>query len=224
MKKLVAAAALVGMMAFNPIVGKAALGDHTLKQGMTSKDVQQLQSVLKKKGYFTYKKTTAYYGTYTKNAVKKFQKAKKLKADGVAGKNTFKALGVKTPSKSKSSASYSSTRLISTAKQYMGVPYRWGGTTPKGFDCSGYINYVFDKSAGVDLPRTVSGIYLRGTSVSTPKAGDVVFFQTYKRGASHAGIYIGNHKFIHSSSSKGVSIASMQNPYWAPKFLGAKKL
>ncbi|MCK6255976.1 C40 family peptidase [Fictibacillus sp. KIGAM418] len=221
MKKLVAAAALLGMMAFNPIVGKAALGDHTLKQGMTSKDVQQLQTVLKKKGYFTYKKTTTYYGTYTKSAVKKFQKAKKLKADGVAGKSTFKALGVKTAVKS---TSYSSSGLISTAKRYMGVPYRWGGTTPKGFDCSGYINYVFDKSAGIDLPRTVSGIYLKGTSVSTPKAGDVVFFQTYKHGASHAGIYIGDHKFIHSSSSKGVSIASMQNPYWAPKFLGAKKI
>lgn len=222
MKKIVAAAALVGMMAFNPIVGKAALGDHTLKQGMTSKDVQQLQSVLKKKGYFTYKKTTTYYGTYTKKAVIKFQKAKKLKADGIAGKGTFKALGVKASVKSSSSSS--SAKLVSTAKRYVGVPYRWGGTTPKGFDCSGYINYVFDKSKGMDLPRTVSGIYLKGTRVSQPKVGDVVFFNTYKKGASHAGIYLGNHKFIHSSSSKGVSIASMQNPYWAPKYLGAKKI
>ncbi|KSU84181.1 Cell wall-associated hydrolase, NlpC family [Fictibacillus enclensis] len=222
MKKLVAAAALVGMMAFNPIVGKAALGDHTLKQGMTSKDVQQLQTVLKKKGYFTYKKTTTYYGTYTKSAVKKFQKAKRLKADGIAGSNTFKALGVKKAVKKSSSSS--SASVITVAKKYKGVPYRWGGTTPKGFDCSGYINYVFEKAKRVDLPRTVSGIYLKGTRVSKPKAGDVVFFHTYKSGASHAGIYIGNNEFIHSSSSKGVSIASMKNPYWAPKYLGAKKI
>jgi cell wall-associated NlpC family hydrolase len=95
--------------------------------------------------------------------------------------------------------------------------------SPKGFDCSGYINYVFNKSAGKKLPRTVGDIYKQGVKVSSPQAGDLVFFETYKPGASHAGIYLGNNQFIHSSSSKGVSITSMNNSYWSERYLGAKR-
>ena len=118
----------------------------------------------------------------------------------------------------------SADELVKEAKKYLDVPYVWGGSTPKGFDCSGFLNYVFDKSSDVNLPRTVSEIYKKGTKVSKPEVGDIVFFETYKPGASHAGIYIGNDQFIHSSSSKGVSIASMDNSYWSPRYLGAKSI
>ncbi len=118
----------------------------------------------------------------------------------------------------------SADQLVKEAKKYLGVPYAWGGSSPNGFDCSGFLNYVFDKSSDINLPRTVSEIYKEGTKVSKPEVGDIVFFETYKPGASHAGIYIGNDQFIHSSSSKGVSITSMDNSYWSKRYLGAKSI
>ncbi|MCK6257250.1 NlpC/P60 family protein [Fictibacillus sp. KIGAM418] len=216
MKRLLMGLGIAGILTANPLVGQAALGDHTLKYGMTHTEVKDLQQTLKTKGYFTYSTTTTYFGTYTVNAVKSFQKSKGLTADGVAGPATFKALGIY--------PSYSKTQLVSTAKTYLGVPYVWGGTTTSGFDCSGYVDYVFQKSAGITLPRTVADIYKVGTKVTTLSAGDLVFFETYQTGASHVGIYIGNNQFISATSSNGVSIASMSNTYWAPRYLGAKRI
>ncbi|CAG9606392.1 LysM peptidoglycan-binding domain-containing protein [Pseudoneobacillus rhizosphaerae] len=113
--------------------------------------------------------------------------------------------------------------LITEAKKYMGVPYVWGGTTPSGFDCSGYLNYVYN-SQGVTIPRTVESIWSSASPVSTPQIGDLVFFTTYAPGASHAGIYIGDNKFIHAGSSTGVTITDMNNSYWKPRYLGAKSI
>ncbi|WP_428911938.1 LysM peptidoglycan-binding domain-containing protein [Niallia sp. Krafla_26] len=113
--------------------------------------------------------------------------------------------------------------LIAEAKKYMGVPYVWGGSTPSGFDCSGFLNYVYNKQ-GVSIPRTVETIWSATTPVSTPQKGDLVFFTTYKSGPSHAGIYIGDNKFIHAGSSTGVTITDMNNSYWKARYLGAKKV
>lgn len=228
MKKIIASFVVAGLLFSNPIVSDAALGDRTLKYKMKHTDVKQLQLVLKDKGYFKDAKTTTYFGTATRNAVKKFQKAKGLKADGIVGTSTYKALGVKKQTAKaatvKKASTASSAELVKEAKKYLNVPYVWGGSTPKGFDCSGFLNYVFSKSSNINLPRTVSEIYKKGTNVSKPQVGDVVFFETYKPGASHAGIYIGNDQFIHSSSSKGVSISSMDNSYWSKRYLGAKSI
>lgn len=113
--------------------------------------------------------------------------------------------------------------LITEAKKYIGVPYVWGGTTPSGFDCSGYLNYVYN-SQGITMPRTVESIWSSATPVSTPQIGDLVFFTTYAPGASHAGIYVGDNKFIHAGSSTGVTITDMNNSYWKPRYLGAKTI
>lgn len=215
MKKLIIGLGIAGILAANPTVGEAALGDHTLKYKMTHTEVKDLQKTLKAKGYFTYSTTTSYFGTYTVDAVKKFQKAKGLTVDGVAGKSTFKALGINV---------YDPAKVVSTAKTYIGAPYVWGGSTPSGFDCSGFVSYVFNKASGVKLPRTVAELYSQGTKVSTPQVGNLVYFETYQPGASHVGIYIGNNQFIHVSSSKGVQITSMSNTYWAPRYLGAKRI
>lgn len=116
--------------------------------------------------------------------------------------------------------------VASYAKKFLGVPYKFGGTTPSGFDCSGYIRYVFNHF-NIDLPRTSAEQYRLGTSVSKSnlQPGDLVFFaNTYKPGISHTGIYLGNGQFI-SAENEGVAISNLNtNPYWGPKYAGAKRL
>jgi peptidoglycan DL-endopeptidase LytE len=205
-----------------------------LKQGMTGSDVQKLQQILKQKGYFKSSTTTTYFGSITKQAVVNFQKANRLVADGIVGPATWKALGSTSsasvspsnsskPSSSTNNASKAS-KLINTGKKYLGVKYVWGGSTPSGFDCSGFLVYVYKEALGIKLPRTVADIYKVGAPVSSPSVGDLVFFETYKPGASHAGIYLGGGKFLHSSSSKGVGISEMSNSYWSQRYLGAKRI
>lgn len=219
MKKLLASAALASAILLTPAQAFANIGNQTLKQGMTHSDVKQLQNLLKVHGHFTYSGSyTTYFGSYTTSGVKSFQKAKGLSADGIAGRNTFNALGV---------YNVDNTSLIKYAKTLIGTPYKWGGTTKSGFDCSGFVYYVFQKSQGITLPRTTSLLYKNtGLKVSSPSKGDLVFFDTSsgRTGVSHVGIYIGNNQFIQASSSKGVIITDMDNSYWAPRYLGAKTL
>lgn len=113
--------------------------------------------------------------------------------------------------------------IVATAKQYLGVPYVWGGSTPSGFDCSGFVQYVF-KAHGISLPRTsqqqwTTGIWI---SKSSLQPGDLVFFGTSS--VTHLGIYIGDNQFIHASSSKGVIITSLSNTYWSARYYGARRV
>lgn len=111
----------------------------------------------------------------------------------------------------------------------VGTPYRWGGNTPEsGFDCSGLIRYVFDRSASVYLPRTTEQMWAQGgSSVSRRnlRSGDVVFFATSggKR-VSHAGIYVGDGRFVHAPSSGGtVRLDDLEAAYWQKTYLTAKR-
>ena len=110
--------------------------------------------------------------------------------------------------------------IIDEAKKYIGTPYRWGGNTPAGFDCSGFTKYVFNNE-GMSLPRTTGTQWDATTPVDSPSIGDLVFFETYKVGPSHVGIYLGNNKFI-SSASQGVVISDMTSTYWKTRYLGAR--
>ncbi|EDL64894.1 C40 family peptidase [Bacillus sp. SG-1] len=114
--------------------------------------------------------------------------------------------------------------LLNEAKTHLGTPYVWGGSTPEGFDCSGFIYYVY-KKAGRSISRYSSGgYYNRSYYVHTPQPGDLVFFEnTYKKGISHLGIYIGDNQFIHAGDN-GVEITSLDNAYWNSKFDGFKRL
>ncbi len=122
--------------------------------------------------------------------------------------------------KSPATATSTVQTIIDEAKKYIGSPYRWGGNTPAGFDCSGFTKYVFDKH-GVSLPRTAASQWDATTPVNSPSVGDLVFFETYKVGPSHVGIYLGNNKFI-SAASSGVTISDMTSSYWKTRYLGAK--
>ncbi|WP_404469813.1 NlpC/P60 family protein [Sutcliffiella horikoshii] len=213
MKRLTAGLALAGVLAFNPVIGHAELGDQTLEPGMYHEDVKELQGILDKKGYFGYSETTTYYGEYTTDAVKKFQADNDLKVNGIAGEETFEALGIES----------NESNIVEVAKKYEGTPYQWGGETPEeGFDCSGYLNYIFDEAENKDLPRTVKDIYAEGTTVESPAVGDIVFFDIEGNGPSHAGLYIGSGEFIHASSTEGVKISEIGSSYWKDKYIGAK--
>jgi LysM repeat protein len=114
--------------------------------------------------------------------------------------------------------------IVSTATSLVGTPYVWGGATTQGFDCSGFIYYVYNK-AGVSLPRTnTTGYDARSYEVSKPQVGDLVFFKnTYRQGISHMGIYIGQNKFIHAGGDR-VQITSLNDSYWGKHFDSYKRL
>jgi cell wall-associated NlpC family hydrolase/F0F1-type ATP synthase membrane subunit b/b' len=116
-------------------------------------------------------------------------------------------------------------QILSFAAKFLGTPYVWGGTTPSpGFDCSGYVQYVY-RNAGISLSRTSEQQFNNGVSVSRSelRPGDLVFFHTYSSGASHVGIYVGNNTMINSSNG-GVSYDDMTNSYWARRYLGARRV
>jgi len=120
----------------------------------------------------------------------------------------------------------SSTSLINSARDYLGVKYVYGGTTTSGFDCSGFTQRAF-RDVGISIPRTTGQQYAIGKSVSKANLipGDLVFFNTTGKGVSHVGIYIGANQFINSASSKGVSIASINDPYyWGSRYIGARRV
>jgi cell wall-associated NlpC family hydrolase len=115
------------------------------------------------------------------------------------------------------------TQLTRSALKFLGVPYVFGGTTSNGFDCSGYVQHVF-AMLGINLPRTADAQYDVGHRIrGGMKPGDLVFFQTYTYGVSHVGIYIGNGKFVHASSSHGVMVSSLSDSYWHARYVGAKR-
>jgi len=117
--------------------------------------------------------------------------------------------------------------FVSVALTYVGSRYRFGGMSPKGFDCSGFVAYVFTK-AGKPMSRDMSTQIRSGTRVSTKdlQPGDLLFFSnTYKRGLSHVGIYIGNGRFVHAENeSTGVTVSSVWSAYWAAHYAAAVRV
>jgi len=116
--------------------------------------------------------------------------------------------------------------LLETALSYRGVPYRNGGSDPTGFDCSGFVQWVFAQH-GLRLPREVHDQYQFGTTVDFDdvQPGDLVFFETVSRGASHVGIALGGDQFVHAPSSRGVvRVESYTADYWKRRYVGARRL
>ncbi len=113
--------------------------------------------------------------------------------------------------------------IVRTAKRYLGVKYRYGGTTPGGFDCSGYVMYVYRRN-GIQMPRSLVKQYHWGRRISLKRArpGDLVFFNINGRRISHVGLYMGNRMFIHAPrTGKRISFADMSKRYWQKRYAGA---
>lgn len=148
----------------------------------------------------------------------------KLSVNGKSSSNSGSGNSGASDSSKTSNTSYNVNTLINEAKKHQGVPYVWGGQSPSGFDCSGFIHYIYNK-AGLNAGRTnTDGYYNRSYHVNNPQVGDLVFFKnTYKSGISHMGVYLGNGDFIHAGSSSGVTIANVNNSYWSKHFDSYKR-
>ncbi len=227
-----------------------AAASPTLQQGSHGHEVMVLQQKLNSIGY-KIKSMDGIYGAETERAVAEFQRDQKIRITGIVNNATWRALkkakprawGADVPKPEKKDKPAHSKGplapngqtilpqskvqpLIDTAKSYIGVPYQFGGTTPKAFDCSGYLQYIFNKQ-GINIPRTADEQYKLGLRTKSSKElvpGDLVFFETYEKGASHCGLYLGSGEFIHTSSSKGVRIDKLSDDYWSPRFLGGKHI
>lgn len=160
----------------------------------------------------------------TSSALKSFQKQHKLKADGELNDATYQKLTWEAFAK-EGIPKVKGKEIVSRAAKYKGVPYVFGGTTTKGFDCSGYVQYVF-KDCKAKLPRLADEQALQGIFVTQKqlRPGDLVFFTTYAAGASHVGIYAGDGQFWSASSSKGVMLSSLKDDYWKQRYYGARRV
>ncbi|GGE57073.1 peptidoglycan endopeptidase LytF [Pullulanibacillus camelliae] len=182
-----------------------------------SADLQAVQKDLQTLGYYTVTTMTGSYDNPTTEALKNVQKDYGLPVTGTADQATKTVIA----------HALVKHDLVKDTKNYLGVPYLWGGTTPKGFDCSGFVYYMFNQH-GVSMSRNTSaGLYTTGTAVSSAQLqpGDLVFFAVNTPGTiSHVGFYIGNNQFVSATSSSGIAIASMDNSYWKKYYVGAKRV
>ncbi|MDQ0200799.1 C40 family peptidase [Neobacillus ginsengisoli] len=120
--------------------------------------------------------------------------------------------------------SFDESQFVTIAKSLIGIPYVWGGSSLSGVDCSGLI-YIVANKAGLSIGRySAAGYYSRSYYVTTPKPGDLVFFEnTYKSGITHVGIYIGDNQFIHADEKYGVKISNLSSAYYTQHLDGFKR-
>ena len=209
---------LVATLIFQSPVAQAA----TAREGDEGDRVLAVQLRLIDLGY-NVPKASGEFDARTARAVMTYQKQARLNQTGVVDEITWHFL--MDYGKGGNYGKKDVTRLLNIAMRFGGVPYVWGGETPAGFDCSGFVQYVF-RQIGINLPRTADVQYELGRKVlqSELQPGDLVFFETYEPGASHNGIYVGDGNFIGANSGTGVAVASLASPYWSTRYLGARRL
>lgn len=199
-----------------------------IKEGDTGDKVVDIQTKLRSLDIYK-TEITSIYDQATVDAVISFQKTNALPQTGIVDVATFIKLNTTSSNKVAERASASrrltNSRATEYAKNYLGAPYKWGASSGKAFDCSGFTVYIM-KKFNVNLPRTASSQFSSGTKVAKDdlQPGDLVFFTTYKKGPSHVGMYIGDNKFIHASSSvDSVTITDLDSNYYRKRYLGARR-
>ena len=117
-----------------------------------------------------------------------------------------------------------SASLRAEGDNWIGIPYRWGGTTRRGIDCSAFVQQYVRASLDIDLPRTTATQVHEGRRISRGELmpGDLVFFR--RRGVRHVGVYLGENEFIHASSSRGVTVSSMDSGYWSRHYWTSRRI
>ncbi|NPV71308.1 MAG: glycoside hydrolase [Firmicutes bacterium] len=220
----VVAFAVILLASSQVALGAPAAG--VIKQGSSGPAVVTLQRLLSEKGYYS-GRADGVFGPGTKASVLAFQRDAGLRADGIAGPATLQALRKAEPSRAaRSGAPGLVERFVEVARQFLGTRYVWGGTTPRGFDCSGFVYHVLN-AAGIRISRSIVEQFATGAPVprSALQAGDLVFFSTYKPGPSHVGIYLGDGTFIHASSArKKVSITPIDKQFYVKNWVGARRV
>ena len=197
--------------------------DIQFKEGDQGIEIAEIQVKLREKGY-RITRINGKFSAETAKAVRSFQKKQKLKSDGIVENKTYTILMGKNIKGNNENTQDKAKQITDAAKSFIGVPYKFGGTTPKGFDCSGFVQYVFDKRK-ITLPRAADAQYKVGKVIMQKdlQQGDLVFFSTYEKGASHCGVYLEQGKFIHASSH-GVMISRLDESYWKTRYLGARRV
>ena len=194
----------------------------TVQEGDEGDRVLAVQLRLMDLGY-NVPKATGVFEERTTRAVTTYQRQARLNQTGVVDEITWHFL--MDYGKGGNYGKKDVARLLNIAMRFGGVPYVWGGATPSGFDCSGFVQYVFAQIS-VNLPRTADVQYELGRKIlqSDLQPGDLVFFETYEPGASHDGIYVGDGKFIAANSGTGVAVVSLDDSYWSTRYVGARRL
>ena len=222
LKKTIRFSCLVTLFCLIVLLPTVALAAY--HQGDSGDDVADVQRQLMSLGY-SVQAADGVFGSETASAIRSFQRDRGLEVDGVIGADTFQSLMGRSIPVSRSGSASLARRVVGMSLQYEGVPYMFGGTSPRGFDCSGFTQFVFSRS-GVYLPRAADEQYGVGTPVSLSRlqTGDLVFFSTYEAGPSHVGIYLGDGDFISATSSSGIAITSLYSGYWGDRYIGARRI
>ena len=177
------------------------MGQSIVKVGITGKTVSYLQQSLIILGYKP-GPIDGIFGPKTNTAVRLFQKAKGLVVDGIVGNKTWAAIDKALKLLPNANINALGNKVVSYSKKFIGVPYVYGGTTPSGFDCSGFVQYIYAYNGAyqIQLPRTTYEQINVGKAISKSnlQPGDLVFFGI-ESSPNHVGIYIGSNQFIESS-------------------------
>lgn len=180
-------------------------------------DLAPVQKNLQILGYYTVPTMTGNYDATTTQAIKTFQADYSLPVTGIINEATNTAIIHAVVKKD----------LVRDTAKYLSVPYKWGGVTPNGFDCSGFVYYMFNQH-GVNMSRNTSGgFYKTGTAIdrSHLQPGDLVFFAVNTPGTiSHVGFYLGDNQFVSATSSSGIAVQPLDSGYWGKYYVGAKRV